>query len=194
MLSGFLLIENHVPLNPAPTRGWRPVHALITQQVIAVAHDAQADRATDDDFYKAVWVLAELGAVIRSGPSNPDGKLERAIGVVSGFDALLDITPAEGIRQLRELEAVAAEQSYPYLQEPLTLSASFPAVQEVVQAESDVIAGGVLLDYKTSAEASASHAFRNSIVRKRSLSNPTRRSGRGRPKTTPTTARRPSRR
>lgn len=151
MLSGFLLIEKHTPLAPAPTRGWRPVHALIAGQVTALAHDAQNDRATSDDFYKAVWVLAELGAIVRSGYSNPDGKLEQVIKAAPGFDALLDITPADGIRQLRELEAVATEQLYPYLHDPLTLSGSFPAVQEVVQAESDIIAGGILLDYKTNA-------------------------------------------
>lgn len=152
-LSGFLLIERHVPLNPAPTRGWRPVHALITQQVIALAHDAQADRESVDDFYRAIWVLAELGSIVRSGYSNPDGALEQVISSASGFDALLDIAPADGIRQLRELEAVATEHLYPFLHDPLTPSASFPAVQEILQAESDIIAGNILLDYKTAAGA-----------------------------------------
>ncbi|CAN7295565.1 hypothetical protein LJR186_001481 [Microbacterium foliorum] len=153
VLSGFLMIENHVPLDPAPTRGWRPVHGLITHQVTVLAHEAQGDRATIDDFYKAVWVLAELGAIVRSGYSNPEGKLEQVIKAAPGFDELLDITPTDGIRQLRELEAVAAEQLYPYLHDPVTVSASFPAVREIVQAESDIVAGGILLDYKTGAGA-----------------------------------------
>src|SRR6218665_1922766 len=60
MLSGFLLVEGHEPLNPGPTRGWRPVHGLITHQITQMVHGSQSDRATNDDFYKAIWVLAEL--------------------------------------------------------------------------------------------------------------------------------------
>lgn len=151
MLSGFLLIADHVPLDPAPTSGWRPVHALLTQHLIDIAHDTLPERETNHDFYKAVWVLAELGAIVRSGYSNPDGKLEAVIRAEPDGDALLNITPTDGVRQLRELEAVATEHLYPHLRDPLTPSASFAAVRDIVQAESDLIAGDMLLDYKTGA-------------------------------------------
>lgn len=153
MLSGILLVENHVPLSPGPTRGWRPVHGILTGALTGMVHDTQSDRATNDDFYKAIWVLAELGSIVRSGYSNPEGALEQVIAASSGFDALLGIAPADGIRQLRELEQVASDHLYPHMHDPVTLSASFPAFQDVVQAESDIIADGILLDFKTGAGA-----------------------------------------
>ena len=152
-LSGFLLIDEHVPLDPGPTLGWRPVHALLTNSLIGYVHDTLAGRSGDDTFYQAIWVLAELGNIVRSGYSNPDGNLETVIRAAPGFDALLNITPADGIRQLRELEAVATEHVYPHLHDPLTTSASFPAVRDIVQAEADIIAADMLLDYKTGAGA-----------------------------------------
>lgn len=153
-LSGFLLIENHVPLNPAPTRGWRPIHGLITEGLTGVIHDNLPYRLDDDTAYRAIWVLAELGSIVRSGYSNPDGKLETVLrDAKSGAEELLAIAPTDGVRQLRELEAVATEHLFPYLADPLTTSASFPAIQEIVQAESDIIAGDVLLDYKTGTTA-----------------------------------------
>lgn len=150
-LSGVLLIENHVPLNPGPNLAWKPAHGVITTALTELVHNLLPERAEGDEFYQAILVLAELGAIVRSGYSSPDGKLETAIRSTGGGRALLDIAPADGVRQLRELEAVATEHLYPYLRDPLTPSASFPAVQAIVQAESDLIAGDTLLDYKTAA-------------------------------------------
>lgn len=151
MLSGFMLVEGYVPLDPGPTRGWRPVHGLVADSLIEFAHEILPGRKDDDNFYRAVWVLAELGAIVRSGYSSPDGALERFISSDAGAEDLLNIAPADGIRQLRELEQVATEHVYGHLSDPLKPSASFPAVADIVQAEADIIAGDMLLDYKTGA-------------------------------------------
>ncbi|MGI0522140.1 hypothetical protein ABY45_16335 [Microbacterium maritypicum] len=151
MFSGLMLIPEYRPLDPGPTRAWTRVHGLINDSLTEFVHATLPDREEDDNFYRAIWVLAELGAIVRTGYSNPDSALEQYIRSKDNAEALLNTAPADSIRQLRALEAVAIEHLYPHLSAPLNASASFPAVQDIVQAESDLIAGDMLLDYKTAA-------------------------------------------
>ncbi|GEK85171.1 hypothetical protein GCM10007198_19350 [Microbacterium aerolatum] len=153
ILSGFLLIDDYVPLNPPTSHVWRPVYGLIAQRLTEYAHEDKAGRATDDDFYRYIWVLAELASIVRGGHANPDSALEKAVRDAAGIDALLGITPDDGIRQLRELEAVAAEHLYPHLEPARKAPVAFPAVRDLVQAEADIIAGDMLLDFKSGTSA-----------------------------------------
>lgn len=150
ILSGFLLIDGHVPLDPAPSHGWRPVHSLIADRLTDYVYDALPDHDDGDEFYQMVWVLAELTSIARTGRTHPDGPLETVIRASTGLEGLLGIAPSDGIRQLRHLEKVATEQLYPHVHQPMVASVAL-AGSGLVQAEADLIADGLLLDYKTAA-------------------------------------------
>lgn len=152
LLTGFLLIPDHVPLDPPASPVWRPVHALIADSFTEFLHDAIPARKDMDEVYQAVWVLAELTNMVRAGYSNPEGKLATVIREGSGMKALLGITPPDGIRQLRELEAVATEHLYPHVHDAQS-QVSFPGVSAIVQAEADLLDDTLLMDLKTNAGA-----------------------------------------
>lgn len=149
LLSGFVLIPDYVPIQRQPGGAWQPLHALLATRMTEYAHACFDDRAQDDEFYQCVWVLAELASIIRAGYSHPDSPLAKVLRGKPGLEQLYSVVPPDGIRQLRAMEALAEEYLYPHLDQPIIASASFPAAAELVQAEADLIAGGMLLDYKT---------------------------------------------
>lgn len=98
---------------------------------------------------RAAWALALLTEVYRVGlmPGSPIGELLEARSFRA--QALLALAPEDAVRQLDELRAVSREVLVPRLSGPYRLGPTFDA-SDLCKADADVIAGSLLLDFKTS--------------------------------------------
>lgn len=117
------------------------------QQVTKVAQGAAADGNTEL-LARACWPLALASEVYRSGrlwPGSPLTQLVEEENVSS--EILMGLITDDALRQLRELQEVAAERLFPHLAQPVNLAPKFKASQ-LVPADADLIAGGCLLDLK----------------------------------------------
>ncbi|MFD8769701.1 hypothetical protein [Microbacterium oxydans] len=99
--------------------------------------------------YRASWALALLTEVYRVGMMH--GSPLRLLQDERAFDAmhLLELAPRDATRQLREFAEVASAELLPHIQGPYTLGPTFDG-SELCAADADVIANGILLDFKTS--------------------------------------------
>ncbi|SFR71785.1 hypothetical protein SAMN04488591_3122 [Microbacterium azadirachtae] len=128
----------------------------LISEIDAVIIAAQVSRRVGDleTVYRASWALALLTEVYRAGlkPGSPLLELHAA----GRLDArhLLELAPADALRQLDALVPLAKEVVGPSLGSPLVLGPTFDA-SELCAADADVIANGLLLDFKTSVGAKA---------------------------------------
>lgn len=97
---------------------------------------------------RACWALALCTEVYRVGlvPGSPLAELLAAGRFTA--EALLGLAPPDALRQLSELEAVAATKLLPCLHAPLHLGPTFDG-SRLCAADADLIASGLLLDIKT---------------------------------------------
>lgn len=99
--------------------------------------------------HRASWALALLTEVYRVGPMPGSPLLElRASGSFTA-QKLLDLAPADAVRQLDSLAEIARTAVLPQLEGPLHLGPTFDG-SALCAADADVIANGFLLDFKTS--------------------------------------------
>ena len=112
--------------------------------------------ASPEHLARACWAFALLTEVFRAGPVVLEtGPLGRLSGQPSA-DALLDLAPAAGLSQLAQFRAVFEQSLLPQLATRPGLWAVGPtfAGSQLMKADADLIAGGLLLDLKTSAKFS----------------------------------------
>jgi len=128
---------------------WRPEYQQTTDLMTAVAHRELANADQTDDFYRAVWALAQLTECWRSIHAYVASPLA---GLIYGLDEIpvdkvLALAPADGIRQLRELRALAEEKLLPHLEQPLYIGPRF-WTDNFIKADADLISNGTLIDLK----------------------------------------------
>lgn len=122
-----------------------PHRRSLMQLVIGAHADDQDLRA------RSAWAIALLTDAYRGGlQALLAGPLREVfLGRVFTADELLELAPNAGVAQILSLDAVAHDHLYPRLATPsLTLGPSFSA-STVCPADADLIAGGLLLDFKT---------------------------------------------
>ncbi|MFB9645432.1 hypothetical protein [Microbacterium terregens] len=130
---------------------WTKNHAALAHFASTQANASVANRAADADFYRSVWVLGMLVSSIRSMQSYMSSPLTEVLRRGSDLDGVLDalgddLIPAAGISELRMLDEIATIELYPHLKAPAHFQPWLGT--DYVQAQGDVIAGGVLLDLK----------------------------------------------
>lgn len=121
--------------------GGRPEYSTAIEGIMHRA--AGSAREVDDEVLaRACWALALCAEVYRVGGITPGSPLGPLL-VAGNFttEALLALAPDDAVRQLRELEAIAAESLLPHLEKPLTLGPTFDA-SRLCSADADLIAGG----------------------------------------------------
>lgn len=104
------------------------------------------DHGTVDRASRALALLTE-GCRVGLMPGSPIGDLLEARSFTA--QALLTLAPEDALRQLDELRAVPREALVPRLSGPYLLGPTFDA-SALCKADADVIAGSLLLDFKTS--------------------------------------------
>lgn len=123
----------------------------VIAEIDAVIIAAQVARGVGDreTLYRAAWALALLTEVYRVGlmPTSPLLEL-RATGSLDA-QHLLEVAPDDAVRQLRALVPLAVDVVQPSLKAPLALGPVFDG-SALCAADADVIANGLLLDFKTS--------------------------------------------
>ncbi|MDO9063007.1 MAG: hypothetical protein Q7U41_00360 [Microbacterium sp.] len=130
---------------------WTTNHAALARFASTQANASVATRAQDADFYRSVWVLGMLVSSIRSMQSYVNSPLTEVLRREHDLDDVLyalgdDFIPAAGIAELRKLDEIATTELYPHLTAPAYFQPWLGT--GYVQAQGDVIAGGVLLDMK----------------------------------------------
>jgi hypothetical protein len=125
------------------------IDAVIVAAQVAVA---VGDRTT---VYQASWALALLTEVYRIGlmPGSPLRQL-REDGTFNAMH-LLGLASPDALHQLDELVEVASSELLPHIGGPYVLGPTFDG-SALCSADADVIAGGFLLDFKTSLGAKVS--------------------------------------
>lgn len=126
-----------------------PASLRAIREVVAVAQDnARSGPAGLEALAKACWALALTTEVLRVGlmPGSPLGP----VLAEDRFrrDDLLELAPSDAIRQLRELDELAAANLLARLRSPLHLGPVFDG-SSLCSADADLIADGMLLDLKT---------------------------------------------
>jgi hypothetical protein len=106
---------------------------------------------------RSCWALALLTEAFRGGPAiAARGPLGRFQGRAASRDDLLDLAPPAGLSQLAEFRQVFEAALLPALATrngPWVLGPTF-AGSELIKADADLAAAGLLLDLKTSAKLS----------------------------------------
>jgi hypothetical protein len=127
------------------------------QQSRTFAGPVVGSDAEPEALARACWVLALLTEVFRARSAAAKGPLGRFRGrSVSGGD-LLALAPPAGLDQLRQFRRVFEDKLIPQLAHRpgiWALGGDFSG-SRLISADCDVIAGGLLLDLKTSASSSS---------------------------------------
>lgn len=147
----FLLDPSSAPMVAALAFRRRTDLVTAIGEVVAAAQNASRGNSQDRDILaRASWALALCAEVYRVGgimPGSPLGLLLREDRFTA--EELLALAPPDALRQLGELETLAAANLMPHLRRrPLYLGPTFEG-SELCSADADLIAGGLLLDIKT---------------------------------------------
>lgn len=136
------------------SRIWTPAHARLAGNLSEIVLQTLGDGDEEGvALYKCTWVLGLLVNSMRSAQAYLRSGITEVLRTATSSreleEGLDDLITAEGLRQLRELHEIAKDELYPRLRGPIHVHADIS--QGGAQAEADIIAGGLLLDLKTSA-------------------------------------------
>lgn len=137
------------PLVAALAFSGRSDHLVAVTGLMCLAQDAAQHEAERETLARACWALALCAEVTRVGVvmlGSPLGPLLDADRFTT--DELIALAPADALRQLREMDALAATNFFPHLNKPLHLGPTFDG-SSLCSADADLVAGGLLLDIKT---------------------------------------------
>lgn len=141
----FTLRPDYVPLPALHFFTGTPEMATV-ERIVGVAREAECGSVA---LMRAAWALALCTQLYREGltADSPITWLLHEGRFTS--DAVLGLAPQDGLRQLAELAALAAEELLPRIRyaHPLVLGPTFDA-SVLCAADADLIAGGLLLELK----------------------------------------------
>jgi hypothetical protein len=160
LLATFAVTPDAVILDREMSLTWTANHAALTEEMLGRVASGISTRSTE--LYEAVWVLGLLVNSIRSFTaymSSPiTGLVREALGLDEVLAGLPDLIPEGGLAELRQLDELAATALYPKLTAPVYFHPWLG--NDVMQAEADIIAGGVLIDVKTNRGEKTAAGFR----------------------------------
>ncbi len=150
----FQLAPDYTPEIALRAFGGRPDYVAAIEEVIRHGGEGAAGATEPTELDRACWVLALCTEVYRAGlyPGSPLAHLIDQDTFTP--DVLLSLVPADGLRQMAELRALAQDQLLPHLSTPLYLGPTFDASQ-LCPADADLISNGLLLDLKTAVKGNA---------------------------------------
>jgi hypothetical protein len=119
---------------------------------------------------RAMWVLALLTEVYRAGLMANSPIYELRLERVS-VDSLLALAPDDAVQQLKDLKKLAEESLLPSLRRRPNEWALGPTFDgsKLLKADADLIAGGALVDLKTSAGSRRTDGTRYASVKREEL-------------------------
>lgn len=134
-------------------RAWTPAHAKLAGTISDAVRQILDDGDEGAALYKLTWVMGLLvnsmrsvDAYMRSGITRVVRSANSSRELYAGLDELVT---TDGLAQLQQLHEIAQDELYPRLRGAIHVHADIS--NRGMQAEADVIAGGLLLDLKTSA-------------------------------------------
>jgi hypothetical protein len=145
----FLLKPTHTPIVAMLGFAGQPDTLALIESIADAAREAARDPPLQaDQLSRACWALALCTDVYRGGLL-PGSSLDRLI-TAGRFTrtGLLSLAPADALRQLSELRAIAECNLLPHLAHPVHVGPVFDG-SALCNADADLICGGLLLDIKT---------------------------------------------